>query len=99
MSSGKPPEGAYCSRCQAVFAEGGIRYRVDLHVTADNGTGATTDELESELRELLELLEGKEPAQVEDEMHTNLHFYLCKACRDEYLKGPETPLSSFFFGS
>ena len=100
MSFGKVPEGVtgMCSRCNAPFTEGSIRFRVDVHVTADNGTGASVEELEGELKELVELLEGRQPKRVDDELQTSLHFYLCKMCRDEYVKGPETPLSSFFFG-
>jgi len=100
MSFANPMEASHliCSRCNTVFPDGVIRFRVDVHITADTGAGMSSQELVKELNELVDLLQGSEAPDPADESHANLHFYLCRACRDEYLKGPDTPLSSFFFG-
>jgi hypothetical protein len=88
-----------CFRCGAPFPEGGLRYRVDVRVSADTGdTLATVEELEKELGRLIDVLEKKKTEELEREVHEDFHFVLCKACKDEYLKGPDVPLGTFFFG-
>lgn len=89
-----------CFRCGIKFPEGGLRYKVDITVAADTG-GEISDvrELEQELDHLLKVIEGTDEDELEREVHTDYRFYLCKACKDEYLRGPEAPLDTFFFGS
>ena len=87
-----------CFRCGARFAEGALRYRVDIRVAADTGGEASVEELETELKHLMEVIEGKTTEELEREVHSDYRFYLCKPCKDEYLAGPEVPLDKFFFG-
>ena len=88
-----------CIRCGEKFAEGGLRYKVDIRVAADTGGEATFEDLEKELGHLLEVISGKDEKDLEREVHTDFRFYLCRACKEEYLKGPEIPLGNFFFGT
>ena len=88
-----------CFRCGAIFPDGGLRYRVDVRVAADTGGELTPADLEKELSTLLKVIEGKETTELEREVHNDFRFYLCKACKDEYLKGPEIPMGYFFFGN
>jgi hypothetical protein len=88
-----------CFRCGAMFPRGGLRYRIDIRVAAD--TGGEVDEagnLSEELIHLLSVIEGKDEDELEREVHEDFRFYLCKACKDEYLRGPDVPLDMFFFG-
>jgi hypothetical protein len=87
-----------CFRCGAVFPEGGLRYRVDVRVAADTGNELAAADLVKELEHLLKVIEGKDAEQLEREVHADFRFYLCKPCKDEYMKGPEVPLGQFFFG-
>jgi len=88
-----------CFRCGTEFPEGGVRYRVDIRVAADTG-GVVSDveDLNKELETLLDVIKGKDETELEQEVHQSFRFYLCRPCRDDYLKGPEIPLSNFFFG-
>ena len=89
-----------CHRCGVGFPEGSVRYKVEVRVNADTGGElATVEDLEKELDHLLNVIEGKDEKELEREVHTELTFYLCRACRDEYLAGPDTPLDRFFFGT
>lgn len=89
-----------CSRCGASFADGALRYRIDIRVSADNaGALATVEDLENELGRLIDVLENKKPTGEQDDRETeDVHFVLCKACKEEYMKGPEIPPGTFFFG-
>ena len=88
-----------CFRCGAEFPAGGIRYRIDIRVAADTGNeAASVEDLEKELKHLMEVIENRSPEELEKEVHDDFRFYLCAACKDEYLKGPEVPLMNFFFG-
>jgi hypothetical protein len=87
-----------CFRCGAKFPEGGLRYRVDIRVSADTGGESTVEDLEAELAHLLSVIEGKSTEELEREVHTDYRFFLCKPCKDLYLEGPEVPLDKFFFG-
>lgn len=90
----------HCFRCGAKFPEGNLRYRVDIRVAADTGGEvADTANLEEELEHLLEVIEGTDEDELEREVHTDFRFYLCRACKDEYLRGPDIPLDTFFFGT
>ncbi len=89
-----------CHRCGVEFAEGAVRYKVEVRVNADTGGElATVEDLEKELDNLLNVIEGKDEKELESDVHTELTFFLCRACRDEYLRGPDVPLDRFFFGS
>jgi len=88
-----------CFRCGVSFPEGGLRYKVDVRVAADTGNELTPGDLEKELEKLLKVIEGKDATELEREVHNDFRFYLCKACKDEYLEGPEIPLGKFFFGT
>ncbi len=88
-----------CFRCGTAFPKGGVRYRVDIRVAADTGGEVEeTADLNEELEHLLSVIEGTDEEELEREVHTDFRFYLCRACRDEYLKGPDVPLDTFFFG-
>jgi len=87
-----------CFRCGIAFPEGGLRYRVDIRVAADTGGELSVVDLEKELKHLLEVIEGKDNEELEREVHQEYSFYLCGPCKEDYLKGPEVPLGSFFFG-
>ncbi len=89
-----------CHRCGVGFPEGSVRYKVEVRVNADTGGElATVEDLEKELDHLLNVIEGKDEKELEQDVHTELTFFLCRACRDEYLRGPDVPLDRFFFGS
>lgn len=99
MAESRATGSGRCFRCGADFPGGGIRYRVDIRVAADTG-GEVSDikDLEKELQHLLKVIEGEDEQTLEREVHTDFTFYLCRVCRDEYLKGPDIPLDTFFFG-
>ena len=89
-----------CYRCGVVFPNGSVRYKVDVRVNAStDGEIETVEELEKELDHLLKVIEGKDETELEQEVHTQMIFFLCRTCRDEYLSGPDLPLDRFFFGS
>ncbi len=89
-----------CHRCGVEFPEGSVRYKVEVRVTADTGGElATVEDLEKELDNLIKVIEGKDEKELEQDVHTELTFHLCRACRDEYLSSPDMPLDRFFFGS
>ncbi len=88
-----------CFRCGAVFPEGGLRYKVDIRVSQDTGGElATVEDLEKELGRLIDVIESKSSEELAREVHDDFHFVLCKACKEEYMKGPDIPLGTFFFG-
>ncbi|MBI5190855.1 MAG: hypothetical protein HZA22_09280 [Nitrospirae bacterium] len=88
-----------CFRCGVKFDEGALRYRVDIRVAADTGGEATIEDVEKELAHLLKVIEGRSEEELEREVHQDYRFYLCGPCREDYLKGPEIPLGTFFFGT
>jgi len=89
-----------CFRCGHQFGFGELRYRVDVRVAQD--TGGEIDEpvdYEGEIAEALDLAQLKTDEELERDVHIDFLFYLCPACKDEYLKGPDVPLDEFFFGT
>jgi hypothetical protein len=88
-----------CFRCGAGFGFGELRYRIDILVAADTG-GEIDDTSDTQvgIADALERALEKTDEELEREVHTDFRFYLCEACKDEYLKGPEIPLDEFFFG-
>ncbi len=87
-----------CFRCGAVFADGGLRYRVDIRVAADIVGELRVEDPEAEIKRLLDAIKGRDEDELEREVHTDYAFYLCGPCKDEYLRGPDVPLGRFFFG-
>lgn len=88
-----------CFRCGVRFPEAALRYRIDIRIAADTGGEATIEDVEKELNHLLKVIEGKGADELEREVHQDYRFYLCGPCKDEYLRGPEIPLGTFFFGT
>ncbi|MGA2192268.1 MAG: hypothetical protein ABSG42_02695 [Nitrospirota bacterium] len=98
MGTGDVNGSNHCFRCGKGFPEGGLRYRVDIRVSADTGVELTVEDLDKELGRLIKVMEGKSSSELEREVHTDFKFYLCRECKEEYLKGPDIPLDRFFFG-
>jgi len=89
-----------CFRCGKEFGFGERRFRVDIRVAEDTGGELTgTDDYEGEIAEALDQALEMTEEELERSVHIDFLFYLCPACKDEYLKGPEVPLDEFFFGT
>ena len=84
-----------CDRCgRSLLAFEDVRYKLEIKVyAAYDPLELTKQALEetdhdAEIKRLIEVLEKRDPEELEAEVHKELSFDLCLRCQKEYLKDP-----------
>ncbi|MFW6107345.1 MAG: hypothetical protein ACOC8A_01495 [bacterium] len=83
-----------CDLCgKPLLADEAVRYQVRIQVfAAYDPLELTPDDLardhRTEIRELVRQLEDMDPQEVEDSVYKELHFDLCMACQQHYIRHP-----------
>lgn len=84
-------EGVECDRCGKNLPPGGLRYVVTISVTADFDGVIADDAGEEELRKALMDAELRDAQDLEDDVHQEMAYILCKPCRDAFVNEPVGP--------
>ncbi|OGL38950.1 MAG: hypothetical protein A2149_09350 [Candidatus Schekmanbacteria bacterium RBG_16_38_11] len=75
-----------CLKCGKNFKEGNLRYKVKILVSSDFDGVLNESEEEIDLHELMQEIENRESEELEDEVHKEINFLLCKPCRDVFVR-------------
>jgi len=80
----------YCSKCGENFYEGSLKYIVRIKVIADfdGHIGNDSDEDSLDLESLIGQIERATPETLENDIHQEMAFLLCKDCRDSFARNP-----------
>ena len=75
-----------CLKCSKKFKEGDLKYKINIFISSDfDGVLNETDE-NLEFDDIMEEIEKRDPEELEDEVHKEIDFILCKTCRDFFVK-------------
>ena len=83
-----------CTRCGRVKSPGDIFYLVRIILTCDfdGQLGEMLDmneeEIQDKIKDEIRKADEKEEDELMDEVYQELSFYLCKNCRDKFIKHP-----------
>lgn len=82
-----------CHRCDRSLIGDDERWLVSVNVTADfehdlAHTSAITDDPAIAIPRLIAAFEGVDPAELNDEVHSEMAFLLCARCRTQWLDNP-----------
>lgn len=80
-----------CDRCGKNLPPGGLRYVVTISVTADFDGVIEEEAGEEEIRKALEDAESRDADDLENDVHKEMAYILCKPCRDAFVKEPVGP--------
>lgn len=80
----------FCIRCGKNLIPGSVKYIVDLQVYADfdGYLSAEEGEVQARIKRLLEEIELKDEADLEEEVYLRQIYLICKDCRDRFLSNP-----------
>ncbi|MDH3973119.1 MAG: hypothetical protein OEV42_02460 [Deltaproteobacteria bacterium] len=79
-----------CSKCVKNFYEGSLKYIVRIKVLADfdGHTGSDDEAGADDLESLIRQIEKSAPETLENDIHQEMVFLLCKNCRNTFVKNP-----------
>jgi len=83
-----------CSKCGKKLPAGSLKYILSIRLYADfDGEIETSGESDlqkdiDDIDYLIKCLEDSKPEDVENEIHREMAFLLCKGCRDYFSKNP-----------
>jgi len=88
----KSMESQRCFRCGNDLRPGSLKYVVHIRVYADfDGLLSISDEdIEGAMDRILEAVESRDPSDLEREVYQEIGFYLCKGCRDRFVRDTTT---------
>ncbi len=77
-----------CSRCGKNLPAGSLAYVVRVRVFADfDGVIVEPEgDIDRHLEDLLHQIEREDPETLEKEVHEDFAVFLCKSCRDRFVK-------------
>jgi len=75
-----------CLKCGKNFKEGNLRYKVNILVNSDFDGVIDESEDEINLQELMHEIQKREAEELEEEIHKEISFLLCKPCRDVFVR-------------
>jgi len=80
----------FCIRCGKNLPPGSLKYIVDLQVYADFDGYLAEEEgdVRSRIKRLVEEIEQKDEADLEEEVYLRQIYLICKDCRDRFLSNP-----------
>lgn len=80
----------FCSKCGEQFQEGSLKYIIRIKALADfDGHISCEDAAEAQdLEALIGQIEKSTAKALENDIHQEMAFLLCKDCRDDFMKNP-----------
>jgi len=80
----------FCIRCGRRLPPGSLKYVVDLQVYADFDGCLIEEEkdIRTGIKRLLEEIELRDEADLEEEVYLRQIYLICKDCRDRFLSNP-----------
>ena len=83
----------YCSGCGRRFAKGAVSWNMLVRIWAnydgDIGfAGQTEAEIDESIEKMLERIQHIDARTLENEIHQEFRFRLCKDCRDRFVANP-----------
>ena len=86
--------GLVCEMCgKTLLVDEDVRYIIDIRVyAAYDPMEITEEDLQkdhiAEMQRIIEILEKRDPQEVQDEVFKQMVFHICPDCRKRYLKTP-----------
>ncbi len=77
-----------CANCGTPLPVGSLKYIVRIGITADNDNVITEELSDEELIGMISEIERAVPKELEDDVHKEIFFVLCKTCRDYFAADP-----------
>lgn len=79
-----------CHNCGRELLKGTLKYVVEIRSFADfdGYLEEYEGDVEDGITELLEAMGSSDPADLEDDVSTELIYILCKSCRDRFVSDP-----------
>jgi len=80
-----------CCKCGKELLEGSTKYILSIRLFADvDNTVSTCDAVDKadDIEQLINCLENLGPEEIENDIHQEMVFLLCKACRNTFCRNP-----------
>jgi len=82
-----------CSRCGKELPPGSLNYVVNVRVFSDfDGVLLDPEEgIDRQMKEVLDQIQELDPEELEKEVYEEFNLFLCKRCRDQFVKETQHP--------